>query len=142
MDSSTESIAEKIKKYRKLKNMSQDTLARLSGINISTIKKYECGLRNPKPEQLTKIASALDISANTFIQFDTDSIKDILYLIIKLHKESMLNIFGNKDSDGHYIPETITMKFGNVDMNESIARYMDCKDKNIVRINFAVSKLR
>lgn len=51
-----ESIADKIKRYRKINNMSQEELSTLSGINVSTIKKYECGYRNPKPEQLVKIA--------------------------------------------------------------------------------------
>lgn len=46
-----ESIADKIKRYRKINNMSQEELSTLSGINVSTIKKYECGYRNPKPEQ-------------------------------------------------------------------------------------------
>ena len=62
MPDKTNEIAEKIKKYRKVKNMSQDMLADASGINVSMIKKYECGIRNPKPEQLLKIANALGIS--------------------------------------------------------------------------------
>ena len=33
-----------------------------SGINLSTIKKYETDNRNPKLEQLEKIAAALDVS--------------------------------------------------------------------------------
>jgi transcriptional regulator with XRE-family HTH domain len=84
----TESIAEKIKRYRKLKDMSQDELSRLSGINVSTIKKYECGLRNPKPDQLLKIASALGVSVNSFLSYDITSLSDILCLIVKLHKET------------------------------------------------------
>ena len=52
-------VSEKIKKFRKIKNISQEELALRSVINLSTIKKYECGLRNPKPEQLMKIATTL-----------------------------------------------------------------------------------
>ena len=48
-------IATTIKKIRKLKNMTQDDLSISSGINISTIKKYEAGIRIPKREQLVKI---------------------------------------------------------------------------------------
>ena len=51
-----ESIADKIKRYRNINNMSQEELSTLSGINVSTIKKYECGYRNPKPDQLVKIS--------------------------------------------------------------------------------------
>ena len=33
-----ESIADKIKRYRKINNMSQEELSTLSGINVSTIR--------------------------------------------------------------------------------------------------------
>ena len=53
---------EKIRYYRNLRGMSQETLGELSGIHYATIKKYELGIRNPKPEQLLKISNALGIS--------------------------------------------------------------------------------
>jgi transcriptional regulator with XRE-family HTH domain len=121
----TESIAEKIKRYRKLKDMSQDELSRLSGINVSTIKKYECGLRNPKPDQLLKIASALGVSVNSFLSYDITSLSDILCLIMKLHKETNMTISGEKDAEGHYIPETISMAFPDSDINMYLAKYLE-----------------
>lgn len=57
---------EKIRYYRNLRGMSQETLGELSGIHYATIKKYELGIRNPKPEQLLKISNALGISINVF----------------------------------------------------------------------------
>ena len=59
---------EKIKYFRNMRGISQETLGQLSGINSATIKKYEYGIRNPKPDQLLKIANALGISINIFIQ--------------------------------------------------------------------------
>ena len=53
-------IAEKIKNFRKAKKLSQKELSERSGINLSIIKKYETGYRNPKPDQLIKIANALE----------------------------------------------------------------------------------
>ena len=47
---------EKIKYFRNMRGISQETLGQLSGINSATIKKYEYGIRNPKPDQLLKIA--------------------------------------------------------------------------------------
>ena len=61
---------EKIKHFRNLRCISQETLGQLSGINSATIKKYEYGIRNPKPDQLLKIANALGISINVFMDFD------------------------------------------------------------------------
>lgn len=49
---------EKIKYFRNMRGISQDMLGQLSGINPATIKKYEYGIRNPKPDQLLKIANA------------------------------------------------------------------------------------
>ena len=64
------SIGSKIQKYRKLKDMTQDELSKQSGIYLSTIKKYESGERNPKPDQLQKIAEALGISVTVFLDYD------------------------------------------------------------------------
>lgn len=63
---------EKIKYFRNMRGISQETLGQLSGINSATIKKYEYGIRNPKPDQLLKIANALGISINIFMDFDIE----------------------------------------------------------------------
>ena len=52
--SSEISIGEKIKTYRKLKNMTQEDLSKKSDLYVSTIKKYETGERKPKTESVTK----------------------------------------------------------------------------------------
>ncbi len=74
---------EKIKHFRNLRGISQETLGQLSGINSATIKKYEYGIRNPKPDQLLKIANALGISINVFMDFDIETVSDVLSLILK-----------------------------------------------------------
>ena len=55
-------VGEKIKYYRNIRGISQEMLGNLSGINPATIKKYEYGIRNPKPDQLLKITNALGVS--------------------------------------------------------------------------------
>lgn len=124
-----DNISEKIKKYRKLQNMSQEQLAQISGINISTIKKYECGFRNPKPEQLKKIANALNVSMNSFIFNDIETISDVLSLLINLDEQTELIINGSKDSFGKYIPSTITFAFDNIKINEAISLYLSYKEE-------------
>ena len=49
-------VGKKIRAYREFRGLNQIQLAELSGINVGTIRKYELGLRNPKPEQLERIA--------------------------------------------------------------------------------------
>ncbi len=78
---------EKIKHFRNLRGISQETLGQLSSINSATIKKYEYGIRNPKPDQLMKIANALDISINVFMAFGIETVSDVLSLILKMGEQ-------------------------------------------------------
>ncbi len=123
------SIAEKIKSFRKAQHMSQDDLALKSGINISTIKKYEVGYRNPKPEQLLKIATALGVSINEFLAFDISSIGDVLSIIMRLDEQTDMDITGIKDENGNYIPSSISFSFSDESVNAAIASYLAYKDK-------------
>ena len=54
-------IGEKIKRVRMLNHMTQKSLGETCGIGEATIRKYELGIRNPKQEQIRKIANALNI---------------------------------------------------------------------------------
>ena len=72
--------------------MSQETLGELSGNHYATIKKYELGIRNPKPEQLLKISNALGISINVFLDLDISTVSDVLSLLFKMDDEIDMNI--------------------------------------------------
>lgn len=54
-------IGNRIKQFRKEKGLTQKELANKLNVAEITIRKYESGDREPKLEQLEKIASALDI---------------------------------------------------------------------------------
>ena len=84
---------EKIKYFRNMRGISQETLGQLSGINSATIKKYEYGIRNPKPDQLLKIANALGISINIFMDFDIETVSDVLSLLFKLDDQIDMKSF-------------------------------------------------
>ena len=71
---------EKIKYFRNMRGLSQETLGQLSGINSATIKKYEYGIRNPKLDQLLKIANALGISINIFMDFDIETVLSLIHI--------------------------------------------------------------
>ena len=45
---------------------------------------HEYGIRNSKPDQLLKIANALGISINIFMDFDIETVSDVLSLLFKL----------------------------------------------------------
>lgn len=63
-------IGMKIKEKRKAAGLTQSKLAELSGVATITIRQYETGKRQPRIEQLEKIANALGISAFELMEID------------------------------------------------------------------------
>lgn len=61
-------VGEKIRKTRKQKKMTQNTLARLTGLATITIRQYEANKYIPKIENLCKIAHALETSLAEFLE--------------------------------------------------------------------------
>ena len=131
-------IGEKIKYFRNLREISQDTLGKLANINSATIKKYEYGIRNPKPEQLLKIANALGISINVFMDFDIETVSDVLSLLFKMDEQLDLKWEGKKDAEGNYKPSTIKLCFKNSTINSKLCNYLkacDLRDKVIADVD-------
>lgn len=56
------SIAKKIIHYRKLKGITQETLAEATGLNVRTIQRIEAGEVDPRLYTLKSIADALDVN--------------------------------------------------------------------------------
>ena len=77
-------LARTIKKYRKARKLTMEQLSEKSGINLSTLKKYETDNRNPKLEQLSKIAEALEVSVFEFLDIEVKSVNDIISLVNKI----------------------------------------------------------
>ena len=115
---------EKIKYFRNMRGISQEMLGQLSGINSATIKNYEYGIRNPKPGQLLKIANALGISINIFMDFDIETVSDVLSLILKMDEQIDMKFEAEKDEEGNFKPSTVKMSFKNNMINKKICTYM------------------
>ncbi len=47
-------VGEKMKAFRNIRGISQNMLGEPAGIDGTTIRKYDLGSRNPKPNQLLK----------------------------------------------------------------------------------------
>lgn len=122
-------VGEKIRTYRKMRGISQKMLGQLAGgINEVTIRKYEAGDRNPKPDQLLKIADALGISINIFMDFDIETISDVLSLIFKMDEQLDVEFTGKKNKKGEYAPDSIALKFNNPLINEKLAKWARTRD--------------
>lgn len=122
-------IGEKLKNFRTLRHLSQEQLAAQSGISVSTIAKYESGLRKPKPDQLTKLAEALGISVNAFLDFNIKTVSDLLSLLFKMDEQLDVEINAEQDEHGKYIPETVSLTFTNSTVNSKLCSYISAKAK-------------
>ena len=117
-------LGEKIKYYRNLRGISQETLGELSEINSATIKKYEYGIRNPKPDQLLKIANALGISIHVFMDFDIETVSDVLTLLFQFDEQVEMNFEMKKDKNGKPIPSSVKLSFKDAEINTRLCKYI------------------
>lgn len=124
-------IGEKIRFYRTRLGITQAQLASISGLNLSTIKKLETDLMNPKPNLLLKVANALGVSINIFTDFDITTVSDVLSLITKMDEKVDMRFDAEYDSDGNPIPKSIRISFENYSINKKLASYIKQKELQI-----------
>lgn len=87
-------IGEKIREERKKHNMTQKQLTDATGINDSTIRKYESGKLNPKPATIRKLAKGLGIHPSKLTYENVIPIPDDATkgdMILDLFKEDIEN---------------------------------------------------
>ena len=91
-------IGEKIKAFRLYRGMSQNQLADACGIISATIRKYELGIRNPKPDQLKKIAAGLQVSDSVFYEFEISTAGEVAALLFMLDNAIDMELFETEDN--------------------------------------------
>lgn len=118
-------LARTIKKYRKDRKLTMEQLSEKSGINLSTLKKYETDNRNPKLEQLSKIAEALEVSVFEFLDIEVKSVNDIISLVNKMNIAT--------DIDWDIDNDKVCISFKNKEINNCLKEYaVDYKKDNIL----------
>ena len=115
-------VGKKIRAYREFRGYSQIQLAELSGINVGTIRKYELGIRNPKPDQLEKIATALGLNVSVFLDFNIETVGDVLSLLFSIDDSVNLSLAEMPD-------QKISLTFDNPRMQDVIRKW--CQFKNV-----------
>lgn len=118
---------EKIKTFRNIREISQNMLSKLVGIDGTTIRKYELGSRNSKPNQLLKISNALGVNINVFTDFDIKTASDVLTLLFKMDEQLDMEISRDNDADGNLIPKTIYIRFKHPVINDQLAKFSKTK---------------
>lgn len=66
-------IKDKIRHYRKLKNLTQKELGEKADLSEATIRKYESGEREPTPQSLEQIERVLGIVSDRMFISDDDA---------------------------------------------------------------------
>lgn len=109
-------LGQKIKYYREKQKMGQEHLAALSHIAVSTIRKYEADERNPKEEQIEKLAYALHISPAALKDNTISDLIDALPALYNIGLFGDIQFCGEADAEGNYDPETFSIKFNNKEL--------------------------
>ena len=115
-------VGKKIRAYREFRGYSQIQLAELSGINVGTIRKYELGIRNPKPDQLEKIATALGLNVSVFLDFNIETVGDVLSLLFSIDDSVNLSLAETPD-------QKVSLTFENPTMQDLFRKW--CQFKNV-----------
>lgn len=113
-------IAERLKAFRKIRNIKQEELSEKSGLNIANIRSYESGVRYAKPESLKLIADALDVSVNDLISIEYSTTYDIVSILSQMKENTCMEITGETDENGEYIPSSIQISFKDDNINKKI----------------------
>jgi transcriptional regulator with XRE-family HTH domain len=66
-----EGFAQRLRKARNQKDLSQQELAKIIGIHVNQISRYEQGLSQPTVDKIHKLADALDTSGDYLIAGET-----------------------------------------------------------------------
>lgn len=94
---------ELIRRYRKMRKMTQADLANACGLSDSAIRNYELGNRKPSPAHLESIAKALKVAQEALIEVDVDSGRKALEYLFRIDEE--LGLRPARDAKGDVVLE-------------------------------------
>ena len=78
---------ELIRKYRKMRGLTQSELAKKCGLTDSAIRNYELGNRTPGEDQVKGIASALHVAPESLFDVPAATAREALELIFRIDEE-------------------------------------------------------
>ena len=114
-------IGEKIRAFREHRGMTQKQLGDACGIIEGSIRKYELGIRNPKAEQLKKIAAGLQVSDSVFYDFDISTVGDVAAMLFMLDNATDIEL-SKKGKD-------IYLKFNDEFLKKFMGKWYTAKTK-------------
>ncbi|WP_172136436.1 helix-turn-helix domain-containing protein [Adlercreutzia sp. ZJ473] len=78
------STGQKIKKYRKLRKLTQNELGRAVGLTESAIRNYEHDYRTPNEDQVRAIARELNVPVAALEDYEISSAREALEALFRL----------------------------------------------------------
>ena len=122
-------LGERIRFCRKSSGLTQEQLAEITGIHTVSINKYEKDKMVPKPDQLSKIAYALNVSTMALNgsddpSFRVETIGDFMGFLFTMHHSGIMMLKGKRDKEG-YIKEDTAY----IEINPAIRQYFGVKGK-------------
>jgi len=119
----TRPVGKRIRFFREHRGMTQKQLGEAAGILEATVRKYEIGQRNPKPDQIGKIAEALGVTPYALSDFEITTDADVIAMILAVEEKVGIKFDGKKDSKGKIDPKTLTLHIDDLFINDVLARW-------------------
>jgi transcriptional regulator with XRE-family HTH domain len=119
----SQTIGKRIRFFREYRSMTQKQLGESAEILEATIRKYEIGQRNPKPDQIGKIAEALGITPYALSGFEITTDADVIAMILAIEEKVGIKFDGKQDTKGKIDPKTLTFHIDDIFINDALARW-------------------
>jgi transcriptional regulator with XRE-family HTH domain len=129
-------IGKRIKFFREQRGLTQRQLGNGSGLLEASIRKYEIGQRNPKPDQIKKIADALGVTVYALTPPEIETDADVISLILAIDEKVGIKFDGKKDNKRDLDPKTLTLHIDDYFVNDALARWGNAK-KSLERMKSA-----
>ena len=85
-------VGEKVKYYRKIRNLSQKQLSEMINVSESQLKKYENGITKITVDMLYEISNVLDVPIYNFLLTPSDNIVDIFKELYNIDQNDETNL--------------------------------------------------
>lgn len=127
-------IGDKIKKFRKYRNMTQKQLGILCGFSENTadvrIRQYESNSKIPKDDMLKNIADALNVNVCALNESSLYAAEDVMFSLFELDDHYSIPLFKIiDDTDSSFPQERIAIAFKYKLINDFLKEWLIRKEE-------------